>query len=176
MKVMNLGKEEAWLWSLLCQAPGVGDGQGSLVCCSPGVTELDMTEWLNWTDWHSRELEKPRLRLIMTITQKLSSFTTNSKHSKFQFMICFMLSCSVMTVCDPMDYSPPGSSVHGVFQVRILEWVAISFSRLSSQPRNQPVSPALQADSSLAELPDDVYMHSQIIMSFSASRGGQHVF
>ena len=33
------------------------------------------------------------------------------------------------TLCDPMDYSPPGSSVHGTFQARILEWVAISFSR-----------------------------------------------
>jgi len=33
------------------QAPGVGDGQGSLVCCSPwGCKELDMTEWLNWTE------------------------------------------------------------------------------------------------------------------------------
>ena len=33
------------------QAPGVGDGQGSLVCCSPwGFKELDMTKWMNWTD------------------------------------------------------------------------------------------------------------------------------
>ena len=31
---------------------------------------------------------------------------------------------------DPMDCSPPGSSVHGIFQVRILEWVAISFSKV----------------------------------------------
>ena len=36
-----------------------------------------------------------------------------------------------------MDYSPPGSSVHGISQARILEWVAISFSRGSSQPRDQ---------------------------------------
>ena len=41
------------------------------------------------------------------------------------------------TLCDPMYYSPPGSSVHGILQARILEWVAISFSRGSSQPRNQ---------------------------------------
>jgi len=34
------------------QAPGVGDGQGSLACCSPwGCKELDMTEWLNWLNW-----------------------------------------------------------------------------------------------------------------------------
>ena len=40
------------------------------------------------------------------------------------------------TLCNPMDYSPPGSSVHGILQARILEWVAISFSRGSSWPRN----------------------------------------
>ena len=39
------------------------------------------------------------------------------------------LSLSVVFLCDPMDCSPLGSSVHGIFQARILEWVAISFSR-----------------------------------------------
>ena len=41
------------------------------------------------------------------------------------------------TLCDPLDCSPPGSSVHGIFQLRILEWVAISSSSGSSQPRDQ---------------------------------------
>ena len=41
------------------------------------------------------------------------------------------------TLCDSVDYSPPGSSVHGILQARILEWVAISFSKGSSQPRDQ---------------------------------------
>ena len=41
-----------------------------------------------------------------------------------------------LTLCDPMDCSPPGSSVHGILQARILEWVAIPFSRGSYQPRN----------------------------------------
>ena len=40
------------------------------------------------------------------------------------------------TLCDPMDCSPPGSSVHGILEARILEWVAISFSRGSSWPRD----------------------------------------
>ena len=40
-------------------------------------------------------------------------------------------------LCDPMDCSLPGSSVHGIFQARILEWVATSFSRRSSQPRDR---------------------------------------
>ena len=44
---------------------------------------------------------------------------------------------SCLTLCDPVDCSPPGSSVHGVLMARILEWVAISFSRGSSRPRNR---------------------------------------
>ena len=40
-------------------------------------------------------------------------------------------------LCDPMDCSQPGSSIHGIFQAGILEWVAISFLRGSSQPRDQ---------------------------------------
>ena len=44
---------------------------------------------------------------------------------------------SCLTLCNPMDCSLPGSSVHGIFQARILEWVAISFSRGSSRPRDQ---------------------------------------
>ena len=42
-----------------------------------------------------------------------------------------------LTLCDPMDCSLSGSSVHRILQARILEWVAISFSRGSSQPRDQ---------------------------------------
>ena len=41
-----------------------------------------------------------------------------------------------LTFCDPMDCSLPGSSVHGILQAKILEWVAIPFSRECSQPRN----------------------------------------
>ena len=44
---------------------------------------------------------------------------------------------SCPTLCDPMDCSPPGSSVHGIFQAWILEWVDISFSRGSSWARDQ---------------------------------------
>ena len=54
--------------------------------------------------------------------------------------------------CDPMDCSLPGSFVHGILQVRVLEWVAIPFSRGSSRPRNRTVISALQVDSLPAEL------------------------
>ena len=42
-----------------------------------------------------------------------------------------------LTLWDPMDRSLPGSSVHGIFQAVVLEWIAISFSRGSSQPRDR---------------------------------------
>ena len=58
-----------------------------------------------------------------------------------------------LTPCDLMDYSLPGSSVHGISQVRILEWVAIPFSRGLPNPWIEPRSPALQEDSLLSEPP-----------------------
>ena len=52
----------------------------------------------------------------------------------------FMCACSVtqlgQTLCDPMGSSPPGSSIYWIFQARILEWAAISYSRVSSQQRD----------------------------------------
>ena len=56
------------------------------------------------------------------------------------------------TLGDPVDYSPPVTSVHGILQARILEWVDIPFSRGSS-PVLEPESPALQADSLSNEPP-----------------------
>ena len=44
---------------------------------------------------------------------------------------------SCLTLCDPMDYSLPGSSLRGILQARVLEWVAISFSRRSSWLRDR---------------------------------------
>ena len=52
-------------------------------------------------------------------------------------LMCIQPCSDAQLCCDPMNYSPPGSSVHGIFQTRILEWVAISYSRTSSLPRNR---------------------------------------
>ena len=55
--------------------------------------------------------------------------------------LCAKTLQSCLTLCDPVDCGPPGSSVHGVLQARILEWVAMPFSRGSSRPRERtPVS------------------------------------
>ena len=54
------------------------------------------------------------------------------------------------TLYDPKDYSPAGSSVHGISQARVLEWIDVSYSRRSSQPRDpaaSPAGPAVQVDS-----------------------------
>jgi len=53
-----------------------------------------------------------------------------------------------------MDYSPPGFSVHGILQARVLEWVAISSSRDLPDPGIKLGSPALQTDSLLSDPPE----------------------
>ena len=56
-------------------------------------------------------------------------------------VLCCAQSC--LTLSDPVNCSPLGSSVNGIFLARILEWVAVSYSRGSSQPRDQADSPSL---------------------------------
>ena len=63
-----------------------------------------------------------------------------------------MVAQSCLTLCDPIDHSPPGSSVHGVLQARILEWVGISFSRAETERHtNQDQPEHLRPPNSLAE-------------------------
>ena len=55
---------------------------------------------------------------------------------KVEVEVNVLVTQSCATFCDPVDCSPPGSSVHGIFQARTLEWVAMPSSRGSSQPKN----------------------------------------
>ena len=55
--------------------------------------------------------------------------------------VCVLLAQSCLTLCNPIDCSLPASSVHGIFQARILEWVAMPSSRGSSHPGIEPTSP-----------------------------------
>ena len=65
----------------------------------------------------------------------------NLTYHGFKGYIHFTLSAKLLQLCptlwDPMDYNPPGSFAHGIFQARNLEWVAISFSRGSSRHRDR---------------------------------------
>ena len=85
---------------------------------------------------------------------------------------------SCLTLCDPMDCSPPGSSVHGISQARILQWVAISSFRESSRPRDQSrvscISPHWQANSLPLAPPGKSIYHrgpGQFQRTLAASQG-----
>ena len=66
-------------------------------------------------------------------------WTNCSSQAKSSLLFVFIseVAQSCLTLCDPMDCSLSGSPLHGIFQARGLEWIAISFSRGSSQPRNR---------------------------------------
>ena len=65
---------------------------------------------------------------VLKSMEKNAQYTLSEKWSE--------VAQSCLTLCDPMDCSLPGSSVHGILQARILEWVAMFFSRVSSQLRD----------------------------------------
>ena len=69
------------------------------------------------------------------VTVALPLRLCNSGTSVHEVKVLFAQLCP--TLCDPVDFSLPGSSVHAILQARILEWGTIPFSRGSSQPRDQ---------------------------------------
>ena len=69
----------------------------------------------------------------------------NLLDSSCRYCVQSLQSC--LTLCDPMDYSPPGSSVDGILQARILEWVAVPSPGHLPNLGTEPRSPTLQADS-----------------------------
>ena len=102
------GKEMATHSSVLA---GKSYGQRNLVGYSPwGCKVSDMTELLSMHNW---------------------------AHYVFKYEWVSEVTQSCPTLCDPMDCSLPGFSIHGILQARILGWVTISFSRGSSRPRDR---------------------------------------
>ena len=88
------------------------------------------------------ELRQFNVFKIVQITILWSLFLTTAKWLSGPLLCSVIQSCQ--TLCDPTNYSPPGSSVHGISQTRILEWVSISFSRGLSPNRGiKHTSPAL---------------------------------
>ena len=77
------------------------------------------------------------MRVSLSPFLRLPSACERSEQSeqKFQYLKV-LVAQSHLTLCDPMNCSPPGSSVHGILQARILEQVAVSSSRVSSRPRD----------------------------------------
>ena len=138
--------------------PGESQGRQSLEGCHLwGRTELDTTDRLhfhvslscigkgNGNPLQCSCLENPRdggswwaavsgVAQSRTQLKRLSS-SSSSRYSQVQIQV--KIAQSFLTLRDPMDCSLPGSFVHGILQARILERVAIPFSRASSQPRDQ---------------------------------------
>ena len=75
---------------------------------------------------------------------------------------CYLVAQSCWTLSSPMDCSLPGSSLHGIFQARILKWVAYSFSSGLPNPGIEPLSPALASRFFMTESPgkplDEIFM------------------
>ena len=74
------------------------------------------------------------LSVLILLPEQVSP--TSYSCGTYLSVCCYLVTKLDPALCDPMDCSPAGSSVHGIFQARILEWVAIIFSRRSSQPRD----------------------------------------
>ena len=90
--------------------------------------------WLENTGFSRKKIAKNPL-----IDLKVAWLRGNDvTHILRTLVMCCVVSCSVVSdPCNPIDCSPPGSSVHGIFQARIVEWVAFPFSRRSSQHMDQ---------------------------------------
>ena len=94
-------------------------------------TEVDLTlNCAKHSDFNRRAVHTRNLLIdsVWLILSLLADMTFTG------LMYACQVAQSCLTLCDPMDCSPLGSFFHGILQARILEWVAISFSRESSQP------------------------------------------
>ena len=132
--------------------PGESHGQRSLAGYSPwGRTESDTTERLSTCrtilgcfmsvhpsiQYRISEHGKDGKLLLLVIDKTPRMTQPNFIRGSISLKVKVLVVQSCPTLCDPMDCSLLGSSVHGILQTRILEWVAIPFSRVSSQPRDR---------------------------------------
>ena len=122
-------------WGLYVYEKSLQLSKENVACASslPEIFSRDL-ETVAQSSWHCSMLSKDRAN-----KQNLKPKEVDS------FFLCWIVlkesesevAQSCLTLCNPMDCRFPGSSVHGILQTRVLKWVAISFSRGSSQPRDR---------------------------------------
>ena len=113
-----------------------------------GMKEKEMIGWHHWfngpefeqTPGEGEKQGKPGMLQSMGLQSRTGPVTQH--HHQEQritpiLYVCVLVTWSRLTLYDPVDCSPPGSFAHGIFQARILEWLAIPFSRGSSQPKDR---------------------------------------
>ena len=95
------------------------------------------------TNWSAKPpAQGPQEHSSLHHTPTVSTLPSSPERDSSSFLCVRLLGRrSCLTLCDPMDCSPPGSSVHRIVQARILEWAAIFSPRRSSQPRDQTCLP-----------------------------------
>ena len=120
-----LAVQETWVWSLSQEDP-VEKGM---------ATQFSILAWrIPWIEEPGGLQSTGHKELDMTerLTHTHTPTFSNEESSKSESLVTE----SCLTLCDPMDCRLTGSSAHGVFQARVLEWVALAFSRGSSRPRD----------------------------------------
>ena len=106
------------------------------ICCIAGRFFTVSAFLSHGALWQFLEAYRPFLRkLFPNAKNKICRLTRETLYTKMVCCDCLVAKLHT-TVCNPMDCSLPGSSIHGISRVRILEWVAIPFSRRSSWPRD----------------------------------------
>ena len=121
-----------WCWKRV-KAGGQGNDRG----WDGWTASLTQRTWV-WVDSESWWWTgMPGVLQSMGLERVQQDWATVLNWTELNRTSCMHAVTSVMTPCDPMDHSPPGYSVHGVLQTRILEWVAMPSSWGSSQPRDQ---------------------------------------
>ena len=101
---------------------------------------MDFSRQEHWSEFPlppPQDLPNPWIKPTSLASPALAGrfFTTRATVNPYYYYCDAAQSC--LTLCDLMDYRPPGSSVHGFLQAGTLEWVDIPFSRRSSPPRDQ---------------------------------------
>ena len=136
------------LWQLLSDSTGEASSTQSVSLHRLGfpicfvILEIAI-KYLNCTE-SAKEITSALLQLpsLLWFLSLKYFYLHGNKFFKVKLVFCVCVCvCEVaqlcLTLCDPMVYSLPGSSVHGILQARVLDWVAISFSRGSSRPMDQ---------------------------------------
>ena len=128
------------------QTLGYGEGQGRLVCWSPwghrgSQSQIQLSDWTKTTSSSKLlsgvcngkvELSKA-WRVVCSSCVRWEDRDPGNWSDLFWDICCSLVAKSWPSLCNPMDWSLPGSSVHRISQAKIPEWVVLSFSRGSSQ-------------------------------------------
>ena len=124
--VHGVTKSQTWLsdWTTKYVQDHVHLASHQIIKCGLFVHEV-----MFWCRWDSQFKSNNENELVFR--------RQNLAYISYLLWMCMLSHFSHVWLCNPMDCSLPGSSVHGILQARILEWVAMSSSRESSQPRNQ---------------------------------------